>query len=150
MLFLIILISSYFNITATYETLFLFLWQSLQERVKLFEDVKVQQERLRQRLWERRQLMDDRVKDVCQAEETSKSQRRESPEQTLPRPAVQSLAEPGGYVPREGTRQAEAQPVEPSLKLVRSTGSYCGTRQKWPPSCVSSRSKRQFEEKISS
>ena len=97
-----------------------FISQSLQERMKLVEDValprvmqtdcsgqvKVQQERLRQKLWEQRQLADHRLKEAEETREPCR-ERRESPEQTLwPAPPAR------GYVPREGTRQAEARRVK--------------------------------------
>jgi len=123
--------------------------QAQEERAKLQEDVKVQQDRLRQRLSEQRQLMDDRVKALASgnlpgtAYQTLKPQEVNDSDRIALLPQLpgaerertalptmmpvqadsganlevgQSTSRPregvtpkgfAGYVPKEGTRQAE-------------------------------------------
>lgn len=106
--------------------------QAQEERAKLQEDVRIQQDRLRQRLFEQRQLMDDRVKALTsQGSNVGTPGFLGGPAQTLqpqdvnegnlatPKspgiaertvlPAKKAGRDQGteGYMPKEGTRQAE-------------------------------------------
>ncbi|CAK9042918.1 unnamed protein product [Durusdinium trenchii] len=114
--------------------------QAQEERARLYEDVKMQQDRLRQRLWEQRHLMDDRVKALTSPpqvpREANACSQTLAPQEVMPHLSATALPElpgaqgaraertltrapppaaqrtlkktsDGGYVPKEGTRQAE-------------------------------------------